>query len=212
MPSFVEAKKFAKVMFGSNRETLYCACKYNQFNEVDLASCNMQSAAPIKRAHRVEWEHMMPAENFGRQFVCWREPVCSHHGKPFKGRKCCEKSDPKFRQVEAELYNLWPAVGLVNQARSNYRYAVLDTISDFYGCDFKVDRYLRKVEPADRAKGIVARANLFMADKYNIELSASQRQLFIAWSKQFPPSTREKNWAAHVAEIEGYPNPYIGTE
>lgn len=86
----------------------------------------MEAAADKKRALRLEWEHMMPAENFGRQFACWRVPLCRHsNGSPYKGRACCEKIEPRFRQAEAELYNLWPEVGLLNQLRSNYRYAEL---------------------------------------------------------------------------------------
>ncbi len=47
-----------------------------------------------QRARRIEWEHLIPAENFGRQFSCWREgnPQCvSSKGKAYKGRRCCTK-------------------------------------------------------------------------------------------------------------------------
>ena len=207
--SFAEAKKIARAVFSEHRATLYCGCHYNALNEIDLASCNMQAAGFRKRAHHVEWEHMMPAENFGRQFTCWRERLCQKHGKPYKGRACCEKIDPTFRHAEAELYNLWPAVGLVNQARSNYRFSPLETTIGFYGCDIEIDATLRKVEPPDRAKGIVARANLFMSDKYQVQLSEAQRKLFEIWNTQFPPNAWEKNWASKIASIEGYSNPYI---
>jgi len=113
------------------------------------------------------------------------------------------------RQAEGELYNLWPAVGLINQLRSNYRYAALSNRQLTFGCDFKADKFLRKTEPTDRAKGIVARANLFMSDKYHINLSKSQRQLFEAWNKQFPANAWEKEWSQRIAMIEGYDNPYI---
>ena len=59
--------------------------------------------------------------------ACWQNSICEHHGKPYKGRKCCEQMDGKFRQIESELYNLWPAVGLVNIARSNYSYGVVNS-------------------------------------------------------------------------------------
>ncbi|STX38686.1 endonuclease [Legionella feeleii] len=206
---FQQAKRQATAIFDSHRETLYCGCTYNQQHQIDLASCHMNAAQTHKRAARVEWEHMMPAENFGKQFKCWREAVCRKDGKPYKGRRCCEKIDPDFKQAEAELYNLWPAEGVVNQARSNYRYAELAGNTDFLGCSFKIDRKLRQVEPDDHIKGVVARANLFMADKYNIKLSAAQRQLFEIWDKRFPPDAWEKQWASKVAAIEGYSNPYI---
>ncbi|MGQ3887863.1 endonuclease [Legionella sp. CNM-1927-20] len=208
--NFGQAKKHARILFAFYRETLYCRCKFDARLQVDLKSCNMQAAARFKRARRVEWEHMMPAENFGNQFACWREPLCKKkNGKQYRGRACCGRIDPKFRQAESELYNLWPAVGLVNQARSNYRYSMLETHTTFYGCPITIDSASRRVEPADYAKGIVARANLFMSDKYSIRLSEAQRTLFLTWNSQFPPSDREKQWAQLIAKIEGYENPYI---
>lgn len=207
--NFQEAKKVARILFAANPVTLYCRCKYDASFKVDLDSCGMLSATHIKRARVVEWEHMMPAENIGQQLQCWREKICVSKGKSYKGRKCCEKIDTRFQKAEAELYNLWPAVGLVNQVRSNYRYSPLPNEDDFFGCNFKVDKTLRKVEPADDAKGIVARANLFMSRQYDIQLSDAQRKLFETWNKEFPPSLWEKQWASEVAQIEGYPNPFI---
>lgn len=208
--TFQKAKKIARIIFSAHPKTLYCGCHFDALMRVNLASCHMQSAASLARAHLVEWEHMMPAENFGRHFLCWREAVCHSHKKSYKGRKCCKKIDPLYRRAEAELYNLWPAVGLVNQARSNYRFAELQTDQTYYGCQFKVDNQVRKVEPSNHAKGIVARANLFMADKYHIRLSKAQRALFLKWSICYPPDSWEKKWAATVAKLEGYNNPYIG--
>lgn len=207
--NFQQAKRVATRLFDNHRQTLYCGCRYNQQRQIDLASCHMQAAESIKRAHRVEWEHMSPMENVGRQFRCWREALCERQGKAYKGRKCCAKIDKQFRRAEAELYNLWPAEGLVNQARSNYRYGEVSEKRGFYGCVMQIDKKERKAEPDDRVKGLVARANLFMALHYGLKLSSSQRQLLEAWHKQFPPDDWEKEWALKIAAIEGYENPYI---
>ena len=208
--NFSTAKKMAVQLFKDNPTTLYCGCKFDAHKKIDLKSCNMQQASHIKRAHRLEWGHMMPAENFGRHFQCWREKICKDRkGRAYKGRKCCEKIDANFKKVEAELYNLWPAVGVINQKRSNYRYSPMPGTHDTYGCNFLADRKLRKAEPADEVKGIVARANLFMSDKYKVRLSKSQKALFEAWDKLFPPSQWEKEWARKVANQQGYENPYI---
>lgn len=208
--NYEAAKRVANGLFSSHKMTLYCGCDYGEDHKIDLASCNMQSAKPIKRARKLEWEHMMPAENFGRQLACWQEPICTDKtGKPYRGRTCCQRVSSEFREMEAELYNLWPSVGLINQARSDYRYAVLPWQPTFYGCDFRVDKSSRKVEPSNHAKGIVARANLFMAKKYKIQLSDAQKKLFEAWNKQFPPTNWELTWAYRVEEVEGYRNTYI---
>jgi deoxyribonuclease-1 len=210
--SFSEAKKIVAKIFVDHKQTLYCQCQYDSRKQVSLTSCGMQSAEDMKRAHRVEIEHIMAAENFGKQFECWRTPLCVKNGQPYKGRRCCQKIDPKFRHIEAELYNLWPAVGLVNQARSNYRFGMLDEKQDFYGCAFSVNKQLRRAEPPDFAKGVVARANLFIADHYGVRISDAQRKLLTAWNKLFPPDAWDTEWAKRVAVIEGYENPYIGNE
>ena len=78
-----------------------------------------------ERARRIEFEHVVPAENFGRQFTCWRDgsPECiNSKNKAYKGRKCCEKSSTKFRIMQADMHNLQPAIGELNADRSNYRY------------------------------------------------------------------------------------------
>jgi len=216
--NFNEAKEIASHIFSTNPITLYCGCHYNPLtNQVNLQSCGMQSAAVIPRANYLEWEHMMPAENFGKHLYCWRETICkSRGGKHYRGRKCCDKISAIFRRMEAELYNLWPAVGLINGARSNYRYSELPNADfndhTFYGCPIFIDKSLKKVEPRDEAKGIVARANLFMVQKYHIKLSVSQKRLFETWNKKYPPTAWEKTWAYQVASVEGYTNPFIAQD
>ena len=216
--NFSSAKKIARKVFSYNRTTLYCGCKYDKYNRIDLKSCGMQSAAKSRRARRVEWEHMMPASNFGRHFKCWREKLCAkRNGKKYRGRKCCEKIDKIFRKAESELYNLWPSVGSVNQFRSNYRYAEFypDSFSPKYyfkGCPIvkkRITSKITRIEPRNEAKGIVARANLFMSQKYDVRLSKGQRRLFESWNNRFSPSAWEFQWATKVAKIEGYPNNFI---
>ena len=210
--SFTQAKHIVYQIFSSHPKTLYCGCRFDLKHQIDLDSCHMNSAIDKKRAHKVEIEHMATADVIGHSLACWQNSICEHHGKPYKGRKCCEHMDGKFRQIESELYNLWPAVGLVNIARSNYSYGVVNSTDKFYGCNFKINRVSKEVEPANKVKGIVARATLFISDKYHIPLSENKRHLYLSWNKSFPPSKWEKEWALNVATIEGYSNPYILVE
>ena len=208
--SFQEAKRLAYEIFKDHPETLYCHCRYTANKEVDLTSCNLENLETKSNSHKLQFEHMMSAENMGKQFACWREPLCQDKkGKPYKGRRCCQKSDKTFRQAEAELYNLWPESGFINRLRSNYRFAEIPEGSTLQGCNFKVDKLRRKVEPEDKVKGIVARAHLLMADKYHLRLSKKQRKLFVEWNSRFMPSDWEREWAARIESIEGYSNPYI---
>lgn len=77
--------------------------------------------------------------------------------------------------------NLAPAIGVVNAARSNYRFGLLPSSDyDWGSCPMKI--HGRVAEPPDGAKGIVARTHLYMAEAYpaRYRLSRAQQQLFEA--------------------------------
>ncbi len=208
--SFSKAKRLAMEIFKDNPETLYCQCRFDSNKQINLASCNMQDAGTIERALRVEFEHIMPAYQLGQHFRCWTEAICTNSkGKKYRGRKCCRAVNRQFRAAEAELYNLWPSVGLINQLRSNFDYDYLHHQYPAYGCDFKYDNHMKKAEPGNLVKGLVARASLFMAEQYQIPMSEEQRQLFLTWHQQYPVTSWEIEWSRQVAEIEGYSNPWI---
>lgn len=83
-------------------------------------------------------------------------------GRPYRGRRCAEKVSPAFRRMQADMHNLFPAIGAVNAARSNYAMQMLPDVPPTFGtCAVRIAR--RKVEPPDAAKGTVARALLYMA-------------------------------------------------
>ncbi|KTC87684.1 hypothetical protein [Legionella drozanskii] len=55
--NFTQAKKKAEIIFRTNRSTLYCDCTYNEKNQIDLLSFQMQEAAvKSRRASRVEYD------------------------------------------------------------------------------------------------------------------------------------------------------------
>ena len=213
--NFPQAKKVATTIFQKHQTTLYCQCNYDSDKSVDLNSCHMDDAVNLPRSQRMEWEHMMPASKFGNNLACWQQNLCTDNkGKAYKGRRCCEKIDKNFQKMEGELFNLWPSDGLVNASRSNFTYAQLYPIvqsrsHDFHGCPVVVDVNNHLFEPSDASKGTVARAMLFMAEHYDIEIDSELYNLMTYWHRRFPPSDWEKSWDQAVAEIEGFHNPYI---
>ena len=151
----------------------------------------------------------MPAENFGRAFMEWRDgdPQCiGKNGKPFKGRKCAEKVNMEYRHMQADMYNLFPAIGSVNAVRSNKQYSALPGSESAFGsCPAKVDG--NRFEPPDRAKGQVARAALYMADSYpKYRLSRQQQQLFEAWDKMHSVDAWECTRAKRIEKLQGNAN------
>ena len=141
-----------------------------------------------QRARRIEWEHVMPAENFGRHFSCWRDgdPKCINgKGKAFKGRKCCEKVSKQYRIIQADMMNLVPAIGELNADRSNFRYgADVPRVGQYGKVPFQVDFKQRRAYINPLKRGDVARIYLYMNQTYNIPLSKQERQLMQSWDKQ----------------------------
>lgn len=207
--SFNQAKRMLeRQVYYDHRVTIYCGVKFDAQKHVALPT-GFSTPVHEKRATKVEWEHAVPAENFGRAFAEWREgdPQCvNKNGKPFKGRRCAEKVNAEYRHMQADMYNLFPAIGAVNAVRSNKQYSVLSGSEAAFGsCPAKVDG--NRFEPPDRAKGLVARAALYMADSYPMyRLSRQQQQLFEAWDKMHSIDAWECTRAKRIEALQGNAN------
>ncbi len=93
--SFGMAKKLLHTkVYVDHRKTIYCDAGYESDGTV-IAPEGFTTTKYLKRSGRIEWEHVVPAENFGRSFSEWRNghSLCiGRKGKLFKGRKCAEKT------------------------------------------------------------------------------------------------------------------------
>lgn len=120
--SFSKSKKNLRKIYRDHQTTIYCDCKYNyrdKKNMIDRKSCGYtprnertKKGKVNKRARRIEWEHLIPAENFGRQFSCWRDGdsrCVTSKGKHYKGRKCCNKVNKFYKIMQSDMHNLFPA-------------------------------------------------------------------------------------------------------
>lgn len=193
-----------------NRVTLYCGAEFDADKHV-APDQGFYTEKHKARAGRVEWEHAVPVENFGRSFKAWREgsKYCEKDGKPYRGRKCAAKTSREFRKMEADMYNLFPVIGAVNASRSNRDYAELPRAPAAFGsCAAKIEG--RRFEPPDRAKGQVARASLYMDSQYRrFRLSTQQKQLFTAWDRMFPVDRAECRRAKRIERIQKNANPFV---
>lgn len=112
--------------------------------------------------------------------------------------------------MESDLHNLVPAIGEINGDRSNYSFAMLEGEVRRYGsCDFEVDFKARKVEPAPRIRGDIARTYFYMRKQYGLKISKKQSQLFEAWSKLDPVDEWEVVRNNRIRAIQGNANAYI---
>jgi deoxyribonuclease I len=217
--SFSKAKKILAKLYKPHQITFYCGCNYTG-KQVNHSSCGYKPKRPLtkkgkinKRAYRIEWEHIVPAHAFGQSFIEWREghPKCkTKKGKHYKGRRCAGKVNKEFKRMEADLYNLVPAIGEVNGNRSNYSMAMIPGEKRNYGlCDVEIEG--RKVEPTEGIRGNIARTYLYMDWSYPGRgvISKKNRKLFEAWNKLDPVDQWECERARLIEKQQGNENPYV---
>lgn len=198
--TFREAKKIAWKIHAERPVDFYCGCRY-QGNRIDLDSCGYEPRKQPRRAARVEWEHIVPAWVIGHQRQCWQNG----------GRKNCTANDPLFSQAEADLHNLVPVVGEVNGDRSNFGFGMLTEKPTQYGaCPFVVDFKQRTAMPAEYSRGAIARAYLYMSERYRLRLSKQDRRLYDVWNRQYPVSEWERWRNQRIACAQGNANPHVG--
>lgn len=201
--NFDAAKTIAARLYAPEKQEFYCGCaiRWQGGKGIpDLAGCGYQIRKNGPRANRIEWEHVMPAQQFGSALRCWQQG----------GREQCGKTDVLFKSMEADLFNLKPAIGEVNGDRAHYRFALLPAQSPQYGaCEVKVDFKNRLVEPRAEIRGDIARIHFYMADKYQIPLAKAQQQLFMAWHQQDPVDDSERKLTQRIAQHMGHSNDFV---
>ncbi|CED72307.1 endonuclease I precursor [Aliivibrio wodanis] len=203
--SFSKAKKLAVKIYLDHPTSFYCGCditwKDKKKGIPDLESCGYEVRKQEKRASRIEWEHVVPAWQFGHQRQCWQDG----------GRKNCTKNDKNFKMMEADLHNLVPAIGEVNGDRSNFRFSQWNGSkgANYGQCAFKVDFKGRVAEPPAQSRGAIARTYMYMNKEYRFNLSKAQRQLMEAWDKQYPVSAWECERDQRIAKIQGNHNQFV---
>lgn len=204
--NFSEAKKNLHKIFSDHQVTLYCGCKYYG-KEVNMNSCNSSSPGQSSRFKKLEWEHVVPADKMGDVVKSWSEGDAVCKGK--KGRKCAAKASPLFRQMEGDMYNLWPESGGINAARSNKPPAetVRGKIQTFGKCETRVGS--KEFSPRKEVRGEIARAYLYMREIYSIPLSPEEISLYQKWSQQDPVDSWECERGRRIKKIQGNANPVL---
>lgn len=200
-----QAAKNASVEINRSASEFYCGCQITWLGKkgvVDLKSCGYQIRKSELRAQRIEWEHVVPAWDFGHQRQCWQQG----------GRKNCAK-DPEYRRIEADLHNLEPAVGEVNGDRNNFSFSQWNGQPFQYGaCDMINDFKGKRSQPSVRSRGAIARISLYMRDQYQLRFSRQQTQLFMAWNASYPVSDWECERERRIARIQGNHNHWVASQ
>lgn len=200
---FDGAKNELRKLFGRGRE-FYCDCSYDFSRKpnVDPTSCGLKSSSA--RAGRIEWEHVVPASFYGRQFAEWRKGDPSCTGRHRKGRECARKASPVFRQIEGDMYNLQPSVGELNRVRGDTSYGdVPGEPREFGRCDF--ERFANKTEPRPEIRGDIARIYFYMDARYpqfHI-VNEDNLKMLEEWAVSDPIDDAERTRLRKIEDVQG---------
>jgi len=109
--------------------------------------------------------------------------------------------------MQADMHNLFPAIGEVNGRRSNYSMAIIPGEKREFGkCDVEIEK--KKVEPRAEIRGEIARTYFYMDSAYPDHgiISKKNRKLFEAWNNADPVDAWECDRATRIEKIQGNPN------
>lgn len=187
--SFSSSKRILTSIYQDNSYTFYYKAPYSG-KVPDIKSVGYSTTKYVKRSKRIEWEHIMPAYDFGRYLRCWGDG----------GRRICSKN-VDFKAMEGDMHNLVPAIGSVNAMRSNKKFVGVD----------RSDRMIiaKTVSPPNYVRGDIARVYLYMSQTYNVNLSSSQRKQMEAWDRMDPVDSWECTKNELVLREQGNRNPFV---
>ena len=209
--NFQQAKPQLEAIFKqlNQPKTLYCGCNIvfpvSGWYRPELNSCGYKIQEDKRRARRIEAEHIMPAWDFGRNLKCWKD------AEKGEGRIMCEAQDKIFNKMEGDLHNLYPAVGEVNKLRSNYGFTEVmfkPDIVSFGDCGMAISSQEQMALPPVRARGIIARAYLYMSYQYKIPIDRNHMELYQKWDEDFAPDSNECKRNELIGKIQGNTNPF----
>lgn len=158
--SFYKAKRQLLEYFEKNpkeAKTLYCGKEFQVKNNKIISKEN------------ISFEHIVPVSLLAKHLPCWKQG----------GRKACAK-DKEFKQLEGDILNIAPALAKINTIRKNYPYGDWNFENDKEK-ECKVFVKNKVFFPANESKRKIAKVYLQMAQKYNVEISKEEKQMFLKW-------------------------------
>ncbi len=214
--TFREAKKEMVEIFHAlnNPTTLYCGCPIiftkNHGYRPDIKNCDYKIAYDEERGQRIEAEHIVPVWEFAHSMHCWKN---TYKGN---GRNNCEHTDEYFNEIEADLHNLYPSVGEVNKDRASYAFVNelkhKDNPNGYGKCQMYYNKRHYLSQPTERSKGIVARAYLYMHQRYKLNLDAEHLRLYRKWNSMYKVTDNECKRNVMIKRIQGNDNPFVTSQ
>lgn len=121
----------------------------------------------------------------------------------------CAVKTPSYAFMAADLHNLYPVDSSIEQKRRQAPFGSLKdsarTPNDL-GCSARATFHM--IEPADHAKGNIARAYFYMQHSYRLPLGADL-DVLKQWHALDPVDDSERARNEAIAKIQGTRNPFI---
>lgn len=216
--NFSEVKQLLlEKVYYDNRKTFYCKCRFSKNKKV---RCRTGKG---KRSRTVEWEHVVPASRFGKTFDQWKskkswecilpeliQMITGLRCRRTSGRENLRNKSKEYRLMESDMYNLVPAVGRINQKRSNLDFGIIPGEKRQFGaCDFEVSP--KFAEPAPGIRGDIARIYFYMSHAYpeRIKLEPEEKRFFEKWNESDPVDQWECTRGRRIEKLQGSKNPIL---
>lgn len=170
---------FWRTLYPDGGEGLYCGAHF----------------AARDRAYNIE--HVFPMSWVGSALRCG-------------DRETCRRKSTRFNEIESDMHNMYPARKDLNRQRGSYPFREIR--GEHWverGCDFEIDHRARVVEPRAAVRGNIARAMLYMAERYDLQIYARQRQLLLEWDRADPVDHEERRRNRQIVKVQGNANPWI---
>ena len=170
---------FWRMLYPDGGQGLYCGARF----------------AARDRDYNIE--HVYPMSWVGKALRCG-------------DREACRRRSPRFNEIESDMHNMYPARRDLNRERGSYPLREIRGERHVeQGCDLEIDHQMRVVEPRPAVRGDIARAMLYMADRYDLTIFERQRRTLLDWRRSDPPDDEERRRNALIAEFQGNANPWI---
>jgi deoxyribonuclease-1 len=170
---------FWRTLYPDGGEGLYCGARFTAYD----------------RDYNIE--HVYPMAWVARALRCG-------------DRRACRKNSPRFNEIESDMHNMYPARKDLNKTRGALPFREIEG-EEWVGrnCDLEIDHRAHGVEPRPASRGNIARAMLYMQDRYGLELYERQRRLLLQWHLDDPVDEPERWRNRRIMELQGEGNPWI---
>ena len=206
--NFRQARQLLLGLHPKGGTSFYCACPYEiKLKSKGLAGLFIPSCPMLKgKSRQLSFEHVVPAQVIGQRLGVWK--ACqSDKGKKKTARECA-MSDPRFRLITADPYNLFSAIMRVNASRGSRSYAI-SRAKNTNHCQMEVRQGEAFVTPqlADN----IARVYLYMDQAYPELrlLNLKEKIKFSKWDKLDEASEADCDRFEKILQKTGLPNPIM---